>query len=180
MRGMCRGLWLGLLSAVGLIGCGEPRTYMIASHKVPCHGVGAMLCLTAHDLDSGDQVLFYEDISGFSFQWGVTQTIDVQVHQVANPPQDASSKRYVLERVVERTPVAEGARFQMIVPGDLIWPDQGEGLSLASTRFTCATDALCEELARMAGDPAQSLTVEFSYPSSSDEPLVAERIVSAP
>lgn len=180
MRATCRGVWLGVLAAVGLIGCGESHTYMIAPHKVPCQGVGAMLCLTAHDLDSGDQLLFYEGISGFSFQWGVTQTLDVRVHQVANPPEDGSSLRYVLERVVERKPVPEGARFQMILRGDLIWPDQGEGLSLSSTPFDCATDALCEELARMAGDSTRQITVEFSYPSTVDKPLVAERIVSAP
>ncbi|QRN93036.1 DUF4377 domain-containing protein [Archangium violaceum] len=147
---------------------------------VPCHGLGPWLCIDAKEVGSGERQLFYEGISGFSFQWGVAQTIDVRVHDVANPPADGASKRYSLERTVKRNRLPEGSRFQLALTGDFIWPDRGSGISLLSTKFVCATQELCGELARLAGDSTRRFTLEFSYPSSYDKPLVAERLISTP
>ncbi len=180
MRQTRRWMGLCLLGAVGLIGCGEPRTYEVLPHKVPCQGLGSWLCIEATEVGSGERQLFYEGISGFSFQWGVAQTIAVRAHDVPNPPEDGSSRRYELERTIERKRLPEGSRFQLALTGEFIWPDKGSGISLLSTKFVCATQELCDELARLAGDSTRQFTLEFSYPSSYDQPLVAERWVSTP
>ncbi len=180
MRRTHRWKWLGVLGAVGLIGCGESLTYEVAPYKVPCQGEAKQLCMLVKEPGSDQRQFFYDEISGFSFRWGVTQTIEVRVRDVANPPQDASSKEYTLERVVERTRVPEGERFQLQLTGDYIWRDRLGFSLLSSPRLACATDALCVELEQLAGDSTRTVTLEFTYPSLSDKPLVLERLVPVP
>lgn len=181
MRRTHRWKWLGLLGAVGLIGCGEPHTYEVAPYKVPCQGEAKQLCMLLKEEGSDQQRLFYDGISGFSFQWGVTQTIEVRARDIPNPPQDSSSIAYTLERVVERKRVPEGERFQLELTGDYIWGDRLVGLTLQSApRIACATEELCRELDQLAGDSNRKVTIEFTYPSSYDKPLVAERLIPAP
>jgi hypothetical protein len=181
MRRTHRWKWLGLLGAVGLIGCGDPLTYEVAPYKVPCQGEAKQLCLLVKEPGSDQRRFFYDEISGFSFQWGVTQTIELRVRDVANPPEDGSSKAYTLERVVERKRVPEGERFQLELTGDYIWGDRLAGFTLLSSpRLVCATDALCVELDGLAGDSTRKVTLEFSYPSRGGQPLVAERLIPVP
>lgn len=94
-----------------LAGCGTtqqeetPLTRLwIAPETVPCQGVGPMDCLQVSTTAEGDPQLFYDPIEGFEFVEGTSYVIDVTITEVADPPADASNKRYTLVRIVEQQP----------------------------------------------------------------------------
>ncbi len=49
-----------------------------------------------------DRPYYLGEIEGFTFEKGITQVVYVRREKLANPPQDASSHRYVLLRVVSK------------------------------------------------------------------------------
>lgn len=76
----------------------------VAPAKVDCVGVAPMKCLQVRK-NGGDWETFYAPIEGFDFQEGSRYRLQVKVSEVANPPADASSLRYQLVRVLDKTPV---------------------------------------------------------------------------
>ena len=55
----------------------------------------------------GETVLdtsFYDTIKGYTHQAGVATVLDVQVTDVANPPDDGSSKPYTLLSIMDEKP----------------------------------------------------------------------------
>jgi hypothetical protein len=45
---------------------------------------------------------FSEAIEGFNYEVGFEYVIEVKVYDIKNPPADASSKRYVLKRIISK------------------------------------------------------------------------------
>ena len=81
-------------------------TYWINSARVPCVGVGPMECLEVRQSESADWQLFYSDIEGFDYEPGYLYRIKVREEKrdPENIPADASSIRYILVSVEEKTP----------------------------------------------------------------------------
>ena len=81
-------------------------TYWVNSSKAPCVGVGPMECLQVRRSESGPWELFYSQIDGFSYEAGYIYKLKVQeeILDPATVPADASSIRYTLVSVEEKTP----------------------------------------------------------------------------
>jgi hypothetical protein len=79
---------------------GEQYLYVGPERQSCSAGAGKMECLQVRRSADEQWQNFYGRIDGFEPQPGVSYYIKVRVIPVANPPADASSVRYVLERVV--------------------------------------------------------------------------------
>jgi heat shock protein HslJ len=88
---------------------GEVETIFVAPELKECEGVGPMQCMQIATSPEGPWELLYQEIEGFSFEPGSSYELRVRKEQVANPPADGSSLRYILEEVVSTTPATDGA-----------------------------------------------------------------------
>jgi heat shock protein HslJ len=92
------------------------KTLYVGPELVDCVGVAPQKCMQVKDTPDGEYQMFYDQIQGFTFEPGYTYELRVQVEQVPNPPADASSLKYTLIEVVEKTPV-EGTSTPPATPG---------------------------------------------------------------
>ena len=85
----------------------EEKTIFIGPEKVECVGVGPMECYQVKEDPNAEWQFFYDEIEGFEWEPGYTYEIRVAIHQVENPPADASSLRYELIEIIDKveTPV---------------------------------------------------------------------------
>lgn len=93
------------LFAVLLFGCDKDDQEMIlvvASEKGTCHTIGDFSCYVVKDKGSDIWRYMPESISGFEYETGYEYTIKVSVHNIKNPPQDASSKEYTLIEIISK------------------------------------------------------------------------------
>ncbi|MBO9496496.1 META and DUF4377 domain-containing protein [Thalassotalea sp. G20_0] len=81
---------------------GVTRFIYVASEKTGCVGVGPMECLQIRESKEDPWTLFYGDIEGFEFTPGIAYRLRIKEFDVPNPPADASSKRWILDLVVEQ------------------------------------------------------------------------------
>jgi hypothetical protein len=167
-----------LVGGLLLAGCGEVRTYEVLPYQLPCKGVVPQLCMVMTEQGSGEREFFYDSIEGFEFRWGVTQTVRVRVEEVSDPPQDGSSKRYVLEEVVSTAPVAEGTTFEARLSSEYLTGNPTQGFSLVFSKdLQCATEAVCQTLAQRAGGaPTEAFQVVLRLPGSPEQPLIVESV----
>lgn len=66
-----------------------------------------MACLQVRDRPDGEWSLWYAGIEGFDLKPGFLYELQIDEYKVAQPPADGSSIRWVLKRVVSRTPASE-------------------------------------------------------------------------
>ncbi|HEX2027454.1 MAG TPA: DUF4377 domain-containing protein [Nitriliruptorales bacterium] len=79
------------------------KTLYVNSELVDCVGVEPRKCLQVREAPHGDWELFYDEIQGFDFEPGYRYELRVDVQQVEAPPADASSLRYELVEVIDKT-----------------------------------------------------------------------------
>ena len=72
----------------------------VGPERVECEGVGPQLCLQIRNSPDAEWQLCYDEIDGFEPTPGTSYEIEVRVIPVEDPPQDASSFRYELVRVI--------------------------------------------------------------------------------
>ncbi|MCT8341241.1 DUF4377 domain-containing protein [Flavobacteriaceae bacterium TK19130] len=88
----------------------------VSHHRVTCTGVGPRLCLL---VQQGDQIgsdnwtKFYDGIEGFDFEPGKIKNIRVRAEEIENPPADASSINYTLDKVVSVEEVDLDTQFDI-------------------------------------------------------------------
>lgn len=166
------------LAACGTDGDTEPGTgpedtarLEIAHYLVPCVGVDRQLCMLSTDAD-GAQSLMYEGVEGFDFEWGQRTTIDVRIEQIANPPADGSSRRLILEDIVQSK--VDRTAFDLILEGgDLVYTAHGLSL-LGLIDVECATVELCASIRSQMGNP---LSVKARAGTAPDDPIQIFRVM---
>lgn len=80
------------------------ETLYVNRELVDCEGgAGPQKCLQVRRRPDELWELFYGEIEGFSFEPGFTYQLRVDVEEVDNPPPDASSLRYALVEIVDKT-----------------------------------------------------------------------------
>lgn len=77
---------------------------LVGPKRVDCTGAAPMKCLQVKTPDRKDWEFFYSGIEGFNYEEGYTYRIRVKIEDVKNPPADASSKKYILLDILEKTP----------------------------------------------------------------------------
>jgi hypothetical protein len=74
----------------------------VAPFTKTCYGPWEQTCLQVRGRASDPWNNFYAPIEGFEYALGYTYELEVAVYRIRNPPQDGSSLRYQLVRVVSR------------------------------------------------------------------------------
>ena len=94
----------------GKAGAGaDTKTLYVAHHLADCVGVGPMECMLVRDTPDGEWQLFYSQIEGFDYEPGYDYELRIRTEDIADPPADASSIRYILEELVSKTPMSDEA-----------------------------------------------------------------------
>ena len=98
------------LSLLVLISPGQAMTnesiFWINSFTVQCVGVAPMTCMQVQESDSlepGKWNNFYSRIEGFTYEAGYLYKLRIRKEALENVPADASSIRYVLVQLLEKT-----------------------------------------------------------------------------
>ncbi len=81
--------------------------FWVNSYQVDCVGVGPMKCMLVKktaDINEGEWQNFYDKIAGFDYEPGYIYKLSVKEEQRENVPADASSIKYTLVSVLEKTP----------------------------------------------------------------------------
>lgn len=124
---MNRLVMLGLAAAcsAGAAQAGqEPAEYLEVGPELrDCVGVGPQKCMQVRPFGSQEWQHFYGAIEGFTHQEGHTYLLRVKAEKIDNPPADAPSMRWILERVVsEKESVARMLEpFPAPEPGHVRW-----------------------------------------------------------
>lgn len=105
--------YLFFLLLFGLFSCEADNARVIVpetdiyinSYMTDCVGIGPMQCYLVQEgslIGSDDWNLFYDKIHGFDYDEGFVYHLKVRIEKVANPPMDASSRKYVLLQIISK------------------------------------------------------------------------------
>lgn len=106
------------------------------------------LAQEGQEIGEEDWEYFYDEIEGFNYESGYVYDLKVRKELIENPPEDASSIRYILEKVVSKLEVSAEENFNI----RLKWNGQNFVVTGSDDRLSlfqeyeinCA--ALCTEL----------------------------------
>jgi heat shock protein HslJ len=89
-------------------GAAEEAVLWVGPQKVDCVGVAPMKCLQVRWAENGPWEFFYDAIEGFTWEAGYLWKLKVRQQRLdpATVPADASSIRWSLVEVLEKTPAA--------------------------------------------------------------------------
>jgi hypothetical protein len=97
------------LASLVFIGCRkskdvEYKTYQVASSTVTAPALfgGTQTCLQVREHENQSWETFCSTIEGFDFEAGHEYVIEVKIFTIDNPPQDGSSLRYVLHKLISK------------------------------------------------------------------------------
>ncbi|MEZ4851121.1 MAG: DUF4377 domain-containing protein [Bacteroidia bacterium] len=94
----------------------------IDHYRAPCSGEAIQLCMRVkHGESKSDWEYFYDQIEGFSYEPGYIYELEVEKEEIPNPPQDGSSIKWVLKKIISKTQVPDNTEFEL--------PLQGNGMS---------------------------------------------------
>jgi 6-phosphogluconolactonase (cycloisomerase 2 family) len=148
----------------------EVKTLTLQPYRAFCTGVGPSLCYVTET--DGQQTLMYNEIEGFTFEWGTTYELRVRVEPVANPPADSSSLRYVLEEVISAEPAPADFTFEISLPPMVITANgDGTFTFLGEQRFGCQP-AMCAEIESLLSGTA-NIDLVMRFPETAGDPLLA-------
>ena len=89
------------LNAMPSLEGGKTRFIYVQGKTAPCVGVAPMQCLQVREDKNAPWQHHYGQIEGFTPEPGLNYRLRIKEFDVANPPADAPSKRWVLDMVVE-------------------------------------------------------------------------------
>lgn len=128
----------------------------------------------------------YSGIAGFEYEWGYTYALQVRQTRIRNPPADGSSIKTTLLEVLSKEKVAPDVRFQIELTTQESSGEFAEEYLLQKAvnlfefhgvkELTCSKE-VCAELGGLLDDNLK-VTLEFTHPEDSNEPLLAQRIIS--
>lgn len=162
-----------------LVGCAEEAEFVVEGHQAPCTGLFLTTCMV---VDQGEgPSLYYDQIDGFAFQWGVRSRIRVEVHRIDDPPEDGSSIEHELIEVIDETPVQPGDTFELVLlPGwaevagdDFVMPNE--------RRLRCDDAQLCDQIRDFLTSEATGVSARLTvaHPGDPTDAGLALEIVSA-
>lgn len=145
----------------------------VAATRVPCTGIASQLCLQVSE-DGGPFERFYDRIEGFEFHWGRETTLRYRVYEVEDPPEDASSRRYELDEVIDVDFDALGPTFELEFPDPAPgspWFD--DAASAGEVRMIDTAVACDEPVCAALLAQAEALVVTFELANDDAVPLRA-------
>lgn len=88
-------------SAQPALADGVTKFIYVAAERKPCVGVAPQSCLQIREDNNAPWQNYYGAIEGFEPEPGISYRLRIKEFNVANPPADGSSKRWVLDMIVE-------------------------------------------------------------------------------
>jgi hypothetical protein len=112
-------LGLATLTACGATGPSEsePRVYTIEvlPSTQDCMGWAyPWPCLNVREEPDGELHGLLDGIEGFAYQWGHQYRLEIAEYIISDPPQDGSSRRYELRRILEDELIPVGTQFSYL------------------------------------------------------------------
>lgn len=129
------------------------------SYKAPCYGIIQRLCLV-----TGGNEFFYEPIDGFDFVWGHTYELSLIETTLENPPQDASSSQYELEKIISDSEDSIGNKYEYerVVLLDYTFTKESGVYYFLGQSFSCQENVDCDGLVSI-NNSGGSVNVIFEY-----------------
>jgi len=95
------------VALLALTACPTPVTdggkvLYVDNKLVDCFGVVPQTCMRVKGSESADWELLYQGLDGFEYEAGYSYKLLVKTTHIKNPPQDASSIRYELIKIIEK------------------------------------------------------------------------------
>ncbi|MGL6069794.1 DUF4377 domain-containing protein [Craterilacuibacter sp.] len=90
-----------VLEAAPSLEGGKTRFIYVMGETKPCMGVAPMQCLQVREDKAQPWQNHFGQIEGFKAEPGLNYRLRIKEFDIANPPADAPSKRWVLDMVVE-------------------------------------------------------------------------------
>ena len=87
---------------------GVEKEILVAHFVSDCVGVAPQQCLNVRESEQADWTLRYDPIEGFEHEAGYDYRLMISETTLEDPPADASSIRWTLIEVLEKTPVTTG------------------------------------------------------------------------
>jgi hypothetical protein len=162
----------------------EVSELTVLPYLAPCRTNEVLDCMLV-DEGSGAQ-LFYDNIEGFTYHWGSTYRLEVEIRKIAHPVPDQSSREVRLREVLEVTPVAPRSEFTITLRGDPVPGAQpltpaGQGFAMSFGRqIVCEEPAVCTAIAdALRQSAAFDLTLRHpNAPTDEQLPLTALAVAS--
>jgi heat shock protein HslJ len=102
-----------LTACAPVVGGPTEMTVYVGPYLVDCVGVSPQKCMLVRQDPKADWTLFYDQIAGFDYEGGFDYVLLVREEETENPPADASSLRWTLVDVVQKTRSLEGTRWTL-------------------------------------------------------------------
>ena len=181
--GLCLAACEGI--PIGSVDNTHDETLIINNHKVECrlnNAANATLCLQAKIKDQQEWFLLREnEISGFSYSWGYDYELDVEVEDLVNPPEDASSKKYTFKKEIQKSLVSTIEPFEISIShkptASYIKTVSGKSNTYKifdDKELTCLTD-ICAELDQLI-TADKAILMELKHNSPASKPLELVKI----
>ncbi|AVR47509.1 hypothetical protein C7S20_16225 [Christiangramia fulva] len=141
-------LFLAQTCAVGDIeGSGATEMMRINHYKQTAFAespVLVMLVQKGNETGGEDWKYFYDEIEGFDYQPGYIYELQVRKKKVNNPPQDASSIKYILVKVISKNAVETDEEFDI----NLKWNGTNFVIAEGDNRYSLLNeyDINCQDL----------------------------------
>jgi heat shock protein HslJ len=129
----------------------ETVRWTVGPARVECTGVGPMWCLQYRDAPGGAWKRHYGSIEGFEFRPGDETDLLVRFVAVPRPPADASSRRTLLVREVERRTLA-GSPPPAALAGSAWQLDAMPGAKVVAGGMRGAPTLRFDDAGRASGD----------------------------
>jgi hypothetical protein len=151
----------------------------VAAYLTPCATYEILDCMVVDDSGRPD---IYESIDGFTYHWGSTYRLDVEIEKILDAPPDSDSRDVRLRNIIDARPVAARSTFTMALHGmpsvnsPPLLAANDQGFAMASGRqIVCDDPAVCTAIADALQHPtAFDLTLRHpDDPANEAAPLTA-------
>ncbi len=166
-----------------LIGCNNDsndignREIFIDHYKSECFGLALSLCMRSRVNSDDDWSLFYESIDGFDYEWGYVYKLRVNISNIENPPEDASSVKYTLVDMLSKELESNATTFNIAASrstGLVVNKSAGVYELYSEKEFSCTT-AECVSIESLI---TQDLAIlfEFTHNETLNDPMQLSQV----
>ena len=92
------------------------RKMFVGAKTVDCSGVGKDKCMMVKNSPEKNWEFFYDQIEGFKHEQGFEYQLLIEIVDLPEESKDGSLVKYVLKRVISKTPIEIGKNAVAVVP----------------------------------------------------------------
>lgn len=116
---------------------------------------------------------FYDGIEGFEYEIGYVYDISVKKERVENPPQDASSIRYILQNVISKEKVDLNENFEIRLKWEETnFVNERDGAHFLLNQYKINCTEMCQDLAQGL-ENEEEVTGTFSHTPNNELKLIS-------